>query len=149
MPVPRDLVCDRSNVFLPPENSDLGGCRGQSIFCLFVCLKGLLSLHHFSGSYPPLNPSSCVDIPSGPTCPAFLSGNIPEAFDISCYFPQFSLPPPCWSEKAQAASPPHPNNRPHCRRPSSSPSLQSEPHFFLFLCLPMLTPVGIPCLWVQ
>lgn len=70
----------------------------------FFFLRVLLSLHHFSGSYPPPNRSSCLGIPSGPACSAFLSGNIPEAFHISCYFPLLP-PPPCWSEKARAASP--------------------------------------------
>nr|XP_035955832.1 translation initiation factor IF-2-like isoform X2 [Halichoerus grypus] len=72
---------------------------------------GLPSLHRFFGSSPRPNQSSCLGIPSGPARPAFPSGNIPEAFAISCYLP----PPPCWAEKPRAASPPHPATPTHTR----------------------------------
>lgn len=81
------------------------GRREQCPFCYLIFFKGLLGPHLFSGCSPPPNQSSSLGIPPGPACPTFPSGNIPEAFAISCYFPPL-FPPPCWAEKPHAASPP-------------------------------------------
>lgn len=123
------------------------GVRNSDLFCCFDFLffKGLRSPHH-SGSSPPPNQSSCRGIPSGPAGPAFPSGNIPEAFAISCYFPPLSSPPPCWAEKALAASPPHPVTQTPRRQSHFYADLKSPTSSFFFPKCPHL--LVIPSLWV-
>lgn len=126
-------------VFYHQKTVAWSGYRGQWPFCCFF--KGLLSPHHFSGSFPPPHQSYCLGIPPGPACPAFPSGNIPEAFAISCCFPLLLPPPPCWAEKPHAASPPRPITPSPSRQSPFSLCKCKEPSF-LFLFFQMSIPVG-------
>lgn len=106
--------------------------------------KGLLGPHCFAG-FPSPSPRFCLGIPPGPACPAFPSGNIPEAFAISCYLPPLLCPPPCRAEEAHAASPPRRVTQTPSRQSHSCADLKSPTSAFLAPKCPHL--LVIPCLW--
>ena len=103
-----DLWVRQERALSAARGQRLGGVEGT-----VALLQGLLNPHRSFGPSPPPEQSSCLGIPPGPARPAFPSGNIPEAFAISCYLPP---PPPCWAGKPPAASPPHPATRTPGRR---------------------------------